>query len=156
MSNDPKILEMTADAGFRQKVQAVLDTLRAKGYPDAKIIEGMRTVEQQREKVRKGYSKTMRSYHLKRGSDGKGKAADICPASTLWNSDKRYWMIFGWLCYRHGLGWGGLFGIALKQQRKVLEHMRRLSDEGWPAHSESYEVQIGWDGAHCQMDDNWP
>lgn len=155
MTNDPKITEMTVDGGFRAKVQAVLEVLKAKGYPDAAIIEGMRTVAQQRDKVRKGYSKTMRSYHLKRGSDQKGLAADITPRSTLWNSPKRYWLMLGWLCYRHGLGWGGLFGISGKQKAKVLETMKLLSDDGWPMQSDHYQVQIGWDGAHVQKDVNW-
>lgn len=155
MPNDAKIIELTNDDGFRAKVAATMDTLRAKGYPDVYIVEAMRTKEQQREKVQKGYSKTMNSYHLKRGSDGKGKAADIVPKSKGWNLSKRYAFMYGWLCYRHGLGWGGLFGLSGKQKAKALETMRQLSDAGWPQDSPLYQVALGWDQAHCQKDSNW-
>lgn len=156
MGNDPKITELTMDGNFRNKVQAILEVLKAKGYPDAAIIEAMRTREQQADKVRKGYSKTMNSYHLKRGSDGKGKAADIVPRSKGWNFSKRYALMYGWLCYRHDVGWGGLFGISAKQQAKVLENMKLLSEEGWPLESDRYQVQLGWDAAHVELRSNWP
>ncbi len=152
---DPKIDQITQDDGFRAKITAILETLSKKGYPDVAIIEAMRTKEQQAEKVRKGYSKTMKSYHLKRGSDKKGLAADICPRSVGWNAPKRYWMMLGWLCYRHAVGWGGLFGLKLREQKNLLEAMKRLSDKGWPQHDSDYETRMGWDGAHAQKDNNW-
>lgn len=155
MANDPKLSEMTTDGNMRAKVEQIIETLQAKGYPDTAIIEAMRTREQQREKVRKGYSKTMNSYHLKRGSDGKGKAADIVPRSKGWNFSKRYAMMYGWLCYTKHLGWGGLFGLSAKQKANLFSQMQALSLEGWPKESDRYQAPIGWDAAHLQLDSNW-
>lgn len=150
-----KLLELTNDGGFRSKVAAVLETLSKKGYPDVYIVEAKRTLAQQQEKVRRGYSKTLNSYHLKRGSDTGGLAADIVPKSKGWNAEKRFWLMLGWLCYSHGLGWGGLFGLSATRKNLVLASMKRLSKAGWPAKSADYETQIGWDGAHVQKKVNW-
>lgn len=152
---DKKLGELTIDGNFRQKVAAILDTLQKKGYSDAYIVEAKRTLAEQKEKVKKGYSKTLNSYHLKRGSDGGGLAADIVPKSTLWNAEKRYWLMLGWLCYCHGVGWGGLFGLSKERKANVLTAMKRLSKAGFPVKSKDYEVQIGWDGAHVQKAVNW-
>ena len=45
---------------------------------DFTVVEGLRTIEKQREYVAKGASKTMNSYHLKQ-KDGYGHAVDIYP-----------------------------------------------------------------------------
>ena len=45
---------------------------------DFTVVEGLRTIEKQREYYNKGASKTMRSYHLKQ-SDGYSHAVDIYP-----------------------------------------------------------------------------
>ena len=45
---------------------------------DFTVIEGLRTIEKQKEYVAKGASKTMKSYHLKQ-KDGYGHAVDIYP-----------------------------------------------------------------------------
>ena len=52
---------------------------------DFMVVEGMRTIETQREYVKKGVSKTMNSYHLK------GKAVDLAPlenGAIDWNNTK--------------------------------------------------------------------
>ena len=52
---------------------------------DFMVVEGMRTIETQREYVKKGVSKTMNSYHLK------GKAVDLAPLENRaidWNNTK--------------------------------------------------------------------
>jgi hypothetical protein len=152
---DPKLEQLTMDGGFRNKVAVILDTLQKKGYLDAYIVEAMRTIEQQKEKVRLGYSKTMASYHLKRGSDKKGLAADIVPKSVQWNASKRFWMMYGWLCYQHAVGWGGLFGVSTGRKASILAAMKRLSAKGWPDHDEDYQIGLGWDPAHCQAGVNW-
>lgn len=153
--SDPKLPELTSDGNFRAKVAAVLGDLDRLGM-DAKIFEAKRTVEQQREKVRLGHSKTMNSYHLKRGSDGGSKAADIADRARAWNAPKRFWMILGASAWGHGLGWGGLFGLGAKQKKKLMAALKRLSASDWPDHSSDYETPIGWDGAHVQADFNWP
>jgi len=152
---DPKLAQITDDGNLRAKIAAVIDALAHHGYPDVFIAEAMRTVAQQREKVRLGYSKTMNSYHLKRGSDGLGLAADIVPRSTGWNAPKRFWLMLGWLCYKHEVGWGGVFGFNAARRAKVLDAMGRLSAAGWPDTHPDYATQISWDGAHAQKANNW-
>ena len=52
---------------------------------DFMVVEGMRTIETQREYVKKGVSKTMNSYHLK------GEAGDLAPlenGAIDWNNTK--------------------------------------------------------------------
>lgn len=152
---DNKLAELTNDGGVRSKVQAVLQDLSAHGERP-KIFEAKRTVEQQREKVRLGYSKTMRSSHLKRGSDGGALAADIADKSLAWNATKRFWLMLGSSAMTHGLGWGGLFGLNRKQQIAVVNAIRELRTAGWPPSHEAYQCQLGWDTAHVQQGVNWP
>lgn len=45
---------------------------------DFTVVEGLRTIEKQKEYVAKGVSKTMKSYHLKQ-NDGYGHAVDLYP-----------------------------------------------------------------------------
>lgn len=152
--NDPKLAELTKDGNFVGKVRAVLEDLERLGE-DGKIFEAKRTVEQQREKVRLGYSKTMRSYHLKRGGDNGGKAADIADREKAWNASKRFWFIVGASCQARGLGWGGLFGLNRKQKAAFLQAVSTLRLAGWPMHHAAYQAAIGWDPAHLQVDSNW-
>lgn len=152
---DQKLNELTTDGNFRAKVAAILGDLDRLGC-NAKIYEAKRTVAQQREKVRLGYSKTMNSYHLKRGTDGGAKAADIADRAKAWNAHKRFWLILGASAWARGLGWGGLFGLNKTQVKKLMAAIQRLSAAGWPDHSPDYETPTGWDGAHVQADNNWP
>jgi len=152
--SDPKLLELTASGNFRARVEKTLDSLKSHGE-DPKIFEGMRTPAQQREKVLRGVSKTMRSYHLKRGPDKLGLAADIADRKKGWNASKRFWLILGANCQTRALGWGGLFGLSAKHKKGLLVAMARLRDAGWPEDHDAYEVPIGWDPAHVQLDSNW-
>lgn len=55
---------------------------------DFTVIEGVRTVAQQREYVARGTSKTMNSYHLPQ-ADGLGHAVDLAPlvgGAIPWNN----------------------------------------------------------------------
>lgn len=47
---------------------------------DFTVNEGIRTLEQQRENVKKGVSKTLKSYHLD------GRAVDLLPLPIDWNN----------------------------------------------------------------------
>lgn len=66
------------DPRFRPTVLEILEKLEARGYQPI-VVEGKRTLAQQREKVRLGYSTTMNSYHLT------GLAADICDKREMWD-----------------------------------------------------------------------
>lgn len=151
---DPKLKELTLDGNFQAKVQATLENLIQRGE-SPKIYEAMRTVEQQREKVRKGYSKTMKSYHLKRGKDNLGLAADIADSKKGWNASKRFWFLLAANCESRMIGWGGLFGLNGKQKKAVLSTIAMLRSLGWPEEHDVYQTAIGWDPAHVQKESNW-
>lgn len=149
-----KLHELTHDGGFQSKVRATLIRMAQLGLKP-KIYEAKRTVEEQKEKVRKGYSKTMRSFHLKRGKDGGAMAADIADADKGWNAEKRFWLVLGANAESRGLGWGGLFGLNGKQKQALLEAFDVLRIEGWPDNHPAYAVKIGWDPAHLENRDLW-
>lgn len=150
-----KLAEITTDGNFRAKVEACLNGLKDHGE-NPKIFEALRTRAQQREKVRLGYSKTMNSYHLKRGSDDLALAADIADMAKAWNASRRFWMILGANAMAHSVGWGGLFGLNAKQKGAVVRSFVTLRSAGWPREHEAYRVHIGWDPAHVQIERNWP
>jgi hypothetical protein len=103
---------------FKPIVLEILTRLEAKGWQPI-VAEGLRTVEQQREKVRLGYSQTMNSYHLT------GMAADIVDKRYLWNIplSHQYWKDQGEVVLElaktnPGLRWGGVWAVG-KMQRFV-------------------------------------
>ncbi len=149
---DPKLNQLTPV--FRDKVETILKQLADK-HMEPYIAEAKRTVAQQREKVNKGYSKTMRSNHLP-GSDGLSRAADIVQLHKGWAASKRFWLMLGSSSWANQTGWGGLFGLNGKQKKSVQVAIHTLRQAGWPATHEAYQVQMGWDPAHVEMPVNWP
>lgn len=90
---------------FRAKVERVLRRLQAEGWQPF-VAEGLRTRAQQREKVRRGYSRTMNSRHLS------GRAADIVDRRWGWggpakDDDHPFWRALGRAAAAEGLTWGG-------------------------------------------------
>lgn len=149
-----KLMDLTTDKRFRHRVEAaIVDIERLGEFP--KIYETIRTVAQQREKVRLGYSKTMKSQHLDRGIDNLGCAADIADRVRGWNASRRFWLILGASCQARGLGWGGLFGLKRSQVKVLLQAFEVLRAAGWPETHPAYQTPIGWDPAHVQIRDNW-
>ena len=65
--------------GVDARLKALVDEIL--WYMDVSVIEGIRTVTQQQEYIRKGVSKTMRSKHLT------GKAVDLYPYPIPRNAD---------------------------------------------------------------------
>lgn len=152
---DPKLSELTTDGNFRAKVAACLADLEGHGeHP--KIFEAKRTEAQQREKVRLGFSKTMNSFHLKRGSDSGARAADVADKNTGWNASKRFWLKLASAALAHGLGSGILFGLNGKQQRALMQAIERLRVANWPQSHPDYQVRTGWDPAHLEDRNRWP
>lgn len=90
--------------GFREKVFEFLARCVEAGI-QVKIIETLRSVEQQEENVRKGVSWTMHSKHIL------GKAIDVAPISVLarpnWAPDDPVWNRIGAIGKQLGLRWGG-------------------------------------------------
>ena len=74
-----------------------------------RIIETLRSLEQQQENVAAGHSWTIKSKHLI------GKAIDIAPVHVLavknWDPDDPSWKIIGEIGEHLGLVWGGRWKI---------------------------------------------
>lgn len=94
---------------FKPIVDSILTQLEAKGYQPI-VAEGRRTVEQQKEKVRLGYSQTMHSIHLT------GLAADIVDTRYMWDIPlhHQFWYDYGNIVKnlnpkRFKLRWGGVW-----------------------------------------------
>lgn len=95
---------------FKPIVAEIMKQLMAKGWQPV-VAEGRRTVAQQKEKVRLGYSKTMNSYHLT------GMAADIVDRRYGWDIplSHQYWKDQGQIVTDlrksiPNLRWGGDWG----------------------------------------------
>jgi len=151
MPDDHKLPQLTPIA--RTKIGAVLTDMEAHGWKP-RIAEGLRTVAQQREKVRLGYSKTMKSKHLP-GPDGLGRAADIIEAGLGWNSPRAFWLTLGRCALLHGLEWGGLWiGSALSpSDRRMRAALKAFCmDKTRPWEPGAWKGKLGWDVAHVE----WP
>lgn len=90
---------------FSKKSQAKLDTCHPDlvkvfeeviKHVDCTILEGIRSLETQKEYVRKGSSKTMNSKHLKQ-DDGYSHAVDVSPWPIDWKDRDRFIMFAGFV-----------------------------------------------------------
>lgn len=79
---------LTRLVGVHPDLVAVVKLTIQRTAVDFTVVEGVRTVAQQREYVERGASKTMNSYHLPQ-ADGLGHAVDLAPlvdGSIPWNN----------------------------------------------------------------------
>lgn len=65
-------------AGVHPKLVAIVERAIALTSQDFTVHDGLRTIAEQREYVRRGVSKTMNSMHMKQ-ADGFGHAVDLVP-----------------------------------------------------------------------------
>ena len=80
-------------------------------YWDCTVIDGARTVAEQKKNVAKGVSKTMDSKHL-RQANGFSHAADVAPYPVDWTDTNRFYAFAGFvmgIAVARGirLRWGG-------------------------------------------------
>lgn len=157
-----KLSELTPP--MRDNVEKIILWLKAKGV-DVGIeptYGGRRTVEQQRKIVGAGHSQILKSHHLT------GNAADLYEVfedamtghkSYKWPR-KRAALLIGSAALALGIGWGGLFFnnklTRWFKKNKVKKAILAARDKGWPVWCDEYNVDIGWDACHVQMESNWP
>jgi hypothetical protein len=119
---DNDTILMTAHPVFASVLRKILHDLLAAGW-QPKIVELKRTREQQAEKVKRGYSKTMKSWHVPstvgllpagRGQlqTVAGEAADIVDARYGWSGPAAstsfaFWNDLGRFAKKYGCVWGG-------------------------------------------------
>lgn len=102
-------------------------------YKDFSLIEAVRSLEQQRENVRKGVSKTLNSKHLAR-NDGFSRAVDIWPypvprkANGEIDSASKEWdelALVAFYCAGklgfESLEWGGLWKSLIDKPHYQME-----------------------------------
>lgn len=125
------------DPKFRAVVENILlDMERWLGYR-AYVASGRRSPEQQAKLVAQGRSKTMKSKHIG------GLAVDIVPVDTGWKAPRDFWLKLGYLAQKHGLRWGGEFGIP---KGPMLDKLRTdIGGKRWNS-----TAKIGWDPAHVE------
>ena len=137
--------ELTDRGNFRAKVEAIVRNGRGRGYR-LTVHNALRSIEQQKVLVAKGYSKTMRSMHLP-GPDGLARAADVVDARFMWGAPKHVWVMIGRLALTQGCDWGGLWGLPLGMRAKFRAF---LLDRGRPFDPNEWRGKVGWDPAHVQ------
>ncbi len=106
MQKYPKLKEISPEMSVM--ADKVILRLEARGY-SPRIVEALRTIEQQEEKVRQGFSKTLKSKHL---GDGNGALAmDVVDKRWGYDDSKRetqqFFRGYGEIGEGEGLGWGG-------------------------------------------------
>lgn len=122
MSYDEAAFLRQAHPIFKMRLVAILAELRALGW-QPRIWHVTRTETEQAEKVKKGYSKTMKSWHVEsteghlpagpgRADIVHGSAADIVDRRYAWegkaaNLKFQFWMDLGAAAKKQGCEWGG-------------------------------------------------
>ena len=79
---------LTRLVGVHPDLVAIVKLAIQRAPVDFTVVEGVRTLAQQRENVAKGVSQTMASYHLPQ-ADGLGHAVDLAPlmgGAIPWNN----------------------------------------------------------------------
>lgn len=74
--------------GVHPKLVDLCRSVLATGVMDFSVIDGLRTIEEQKKLVERGVSKTMRSYHLAH-ADGYARAVDLAPYPLSWDKVRR-------------------------------------------------------------------
>jgi hypothetical protein len=99
---------------MRDRLWFAVYLLREQGY-HPRVVETDRTPEQQAEKVRLGYSKTIHSKHVVTPEHPLADAADVVAQEAFEAGDpwgktpKEFWRAYGRACRIVGLMWGGLW-----------------------------------------------
>lgn len=90
------------DPVFSQKITTVLSCLESKGWAP-RVASGLRSAEEQAQKVAQGYSDITNSKHLG------GRAADVIDRRYAWNIPKShaFWQDLSTCAKAQGLNWGG-------------------------------------------------
>ena len=89
-SNNSKSKLATCDKRLQKVFNEVIK------HVDCTILEGVRTLETQKEYVRKGVSKTLKSRHLP-NSKGESEAVDVAPYPIDWNNKERFYLFAGFV-----------------------------------------------------------
>lgn len=118
-------------------VWTIMLELEKKGW-QPQVAEGLRTIEEQKEKVRLGYSQTLNSRHLT------GRAVDVIDKRYGWNIPLHhpFWLDYGHLVLAtNQLQWGGIW--LHPERLKIMEE----------AVKNQSGKQLTWfaDTAHCEL-----
>lgn len=124
--------------GVRAELRAIAERAIAITRQDFTVYEGLRTLDRQRELVRRGFSRTMASKHLPQPPDGLADAMDLVPwiaGAPKWDWAAIYAIVLAVDAAATALGvagnirWGGAWD-------------RVLADFGGDAEAYKREVQL--------------
>ncbi|MCI0541866.1 MAG: hypothetical protein L0Z50_42255 [Verrucomicrobiales bacterium] len=125
--NEEQLKKLTPE--MSTKVESVLKALEAKGY-SPKIVDSIRTAEEQKKMVEKNVSETLESKHLDQKGHGSG-AVDIINNLKSWDyNDKKaeeFFKELGSAAKDESLRWGGDFS------------------------KKSEDAPYGWDPGHIEL-----
>lgn len=144
------LLELTTEGNFRAKVEAILASGKAHGYPLI-VHNALRTPEKQAENVKKGVSQTMRSKHLP-GPDGLARAVDVIDSRYGWDCPRHVWVMIGRLCVTQGCNWGGYWNLP-GDPRAALKAFLEDTLSPFDPHAWAFDGKagpIGFDPAHLE------
>lgn len=117
------------DPRFKPIVIEILTKLEVLGWSPI-VAEGRRTAQQQQEKVRLGYSQTLKSYHLT------GLAADIIDKRYAWNIPlhHKFWYDLGHIIKdiklsQGHLRWGGVWDQGDTRWPIIEQAQKNQSDK---------------------------
>ena len=155
----PKLKELTLRGRFRFKVAAILRDMAALSF-EARIFEGLRSFERQRELVARGVSRTMSSNHLA-DREGFSRAVDIVqrdddPWSTSNAGDREFWLTLARMASLHGLESGASWIDKLVGARRVRDESARKKFRAFVTATDvpwkplDYSGKMGWDLPHVQ------
>lgn len=134
---------------LRRKVGKILSRMRDLGYKP-KIYESVRTEAEQREMVRRGVSRTMRSKH-RRQKDGYVHAVDIAGEKKGWGESTQFWLTLGRLALTHGCVWGGLWGLPRVRRKQLERFLTQNHEQHWSDAVDMWNGGLGWDCAHVEL-----
>lgn len=97
--------------GVAQPLQKIIRRAMEWQIMDFTVLNGLRSLEEQKEKVAKGYSKTMHSRHLP-NKNGLAEAADIAPYPVNWQNKEAFHRLAGIIqasaaSFHIPIRWGG-------------------------------------------------
>lgn len=114
------------DLSDKMKLKAFELIARAVGARvPTRVVDTIRTPEEQVENIANGVSWTKNSRHLPDG-DGKSNAIDLVPLSVVslknWAPEHPDWLILGKIGEALGLRWGGRWGQPGGKAKKDCSH----------------------------------
>ena len=133
------------DTSIRSRVAHVITDMEAAGHKPFIHGDVWRSPQKQIELFKRGVTKVRWGFHCATTPQGKpgALAADVIDASKGWNAPATFWLALGAAAKKHGLHWGGYFGLT-STLKKALHDALGTS-------AATSRMKLGWDVAHVEI-----